>query len=86
MKATGVIRRMDDLGRVVIPREIRRTLGLREGDPMEIFIDNNMVCFKVYSKAEQVADEIETLLNENATFLTDEQKCAFNILLRKLKD
>ena len=37
MKATGIIRRIDDLGRVVIPKEIRRTLGLHEGDPMEIF-------------------------------------------------
>ena len=39
MKATGIIRRMDDLGRVVIPKEIRRTLRLREGDPLELFIN-----------------------------------------------
>ena len=39
MKATGIVRRIDDLGRVVIPKEIRRTLRIREGDPFEIFVD-----------------------------------------------
>ncbi len=39
MKATGIVRRIDDLGRVVIPKEIRRTLKIREGDPLEIFVD-----------------------------------------------
>ena len=37
MKATGIVRRIDDLGRVVVPKEIRRTLRIREGEPMEIF-------------------------------------------------
>lgn len=41
MKATGIIRRIDDLGRVVIPKEIRQTLKIREGDPLEIFIEDN---------------------------------------------
>lgn len=50
MKATGIIRRIDDLGRVVIPKEIRRTLKIREGDPLEIFLgEDNCVCFKRYS-------------------------------------
>ena len=50
MKATGIIRRIDDLGRVVIPKEIRRTIGLREGDPMEIFLDGeNRVVFEKYN-------------------------------------
>ena len=40
MKATGIIRRIDDLGRVAIPKEIRRNLKIREGDPLEIFIDS----------------------------------------------
>ena len=50
MKATGIVRRIDDLGRVVIPKEIRRILRIREGDPMEIFTDTNgEVIFKKYS-------------------------------------
>ena len=39
MKATGIVRRIDDLGRVVIPKEIRRTMRIREGDPLEIYTD-----------------------------------------------
>ena len=49
MKATGIIRRVDDLGRVVIPKEIRRTLKIREGDPLEIFLEKDCVYFKRYS-------------------------------------
>ena len=40
MKATGIVRRIDDLGRVVVPKEIRRTLRIREGDPLEIFTED----------------------------------------------
>ena len=50
MKATGIVRRIDDLGRVVIPKEIRRTMRIREGDPLEIFTNNEgEVIFKKYS-------------------------------------
>lgn len=50
MKATGIVRRIDDLGRVVIPKEIRRTMHIREGAPLEIFTDSNgLVIFKKYS-------------------------------------
>ena len=41
MKATGIVRRIDDLGRVVIPKEIRRTMRIREGDPLEIYTDSD---------------------------------------------
>ena len=49
MRATGIIRRIDDLGRIVIPKEVRRTLHIKEGDPLEIYTDNQAVCFKKYS-------------------------------------
>ncbi|MCM1183004.1 MAG: stage V sporulation protein T [Roseburia sp.] len=50
MKATGIVRRIDDLGRVVIPKEIRRTLRIRESDPLEIFTDNDgEIILKKYS-------------------------------------
>lgn len=58
MKATGIVRRIDDLGRVVIPKEIRRTLKIHEGDPLEIFIeDNDCVCFKRYSVLGSLTDD-----------------------------
>ncbi len=49
MKATGVIRRIDDLGRVVIPKEIRRNLHIREGDPLELYTVEGGIVFKKYS-------------------------------------
>ena len=51
MKATGIVRRIDDLGRIVIPKEIRRTLRIKEGDPLEIFTDREgEVILKKYSQ------------------------------------
>ena len=66
MKATGIVRRIDDLGRVVIPKEIRRTLHIREGDPLEIYTEKDgEVIFKKYSPmgdlsefAAQICDSI----------------------------
>ena len=57
MKATGIVRRIDDLGRVVIPKEIRRTMRIREGDPLEIFTaPNGEVIFKKYSPIGELSE------------------------------
>lgn len=57
MKATGIVRRIDDLGRVVIPKEIRRTMRIREGDPLEIYTDRDgEVIFKKYSPIGSLSD------------------------------
>lgn len=68
MKATGIVRRIDDLGRVVIPKEIRRTLRIREGDPLEIFTDREgEVILKKYSpigELTEFATEYAESLNE----------------------
>ena len=57
MKATGIVRRIDDLGRVVIPKEIRRTLRIREGDPLEIYTERDgEVIFKKYSPMGDLAE------------------------------
>ena len=66
MKATGIVRRVDDLGRIVIPKEIRRTLRIREGDPLEIYTEKDGgVIFRKYSPmgdlqdfASQICDSI----------------------------
>jgi len=57
LKATGVVRRIDDLGRVVIPKEVRRTLRIREGDPLEIFVDRDgEVILKKYAPVTSLED------------------------------
>jgi len=64
MKATGIIRRVDDLGRIVIPKEIRRTLGIKEGDPMELCIDDGVVCFKKYLPELSYVQNVQTIKND----------------------
>lgn len=63
MKAAGIIRRIDDLGRVVIPREVRRSLGIREGDAFELFMteDCRGVIFQKYSFDTPVAEALKSL-------------------------
>lgn len=63
MKATGIVRRVDDLGRIVIPKEIRRNLGIHEEDSLEIFLHEDCICFKKYipNKLEKVFDAFKEL-------------------------
>ena len=73
MKATGIIRRTDDLGRVVIPKEIRRTLHIREGEPLEIYTDtiNGMpvVCFAKYENS--FGEELRTVKEKVLELMDD---------------
>ena len=82
MKATGIVRRIDDLGRVVIPKEIRRTMRIREGDPLEIYTDKEGgVIFKKYSLmgglsdfAAQMCETLNKTTGEIAV-ITDRDAC-----------
>lgn len=78
MKATGIVRRIDDLGRVVIPKEIRRTLRIKEGAPLEIYTDGNgEVIFKKYSPMGELVNfasvytEVITKITGNPTMISD---------------
>ena len=62
MRATGIVRRIDDLGRVIIPREIRRSMGIKEGDPLEIYTTEDGVVFQKYRP--QAVSEVETIRNK----------------------
>lgn len=67
MKATGIVRRIDDLGRVVIPKEIRRTMRIREGDPLEIYTESGgEIVFKKYSPI----GELSSFASQYAEILT----------------
>lgn len=62
MKATGIIRRIDDLGRVVIPKEIRKSLLLKEGDALEIFISDDEIIFVPYRADKKLENEISRIV------------------------
>ena len=65
MKATGIVRRLDDLGRIVIPKEIRRTMKIKEGDPLEIFMDEDGgVVFKKYDAYADLYDVLEEAIED----------------------
>lgn len=69
MKATGIVRRIDDLGRIVIPKEIRRAMGICEGDPLEIFTEDNIIIFSKYNE-----------INEEEEVNTKEEKIVVKIV------
>ena len=70
MKATGIVCKIDDLGLVVIPREVRKSLGIKEGDLLDIFIDNGGVCF-VPCK-DTLVDEVNVLGEKLYNLLKDD--------------
>lgn len=96
MKATGIVRRIDDLGRVVIPKEIRRSMNIHENDPIEIYVDheNNSVVLVKYEQVPHTND-IEKLKNsvledeETMSSFTDEERVIleyhFNNISKMLK-
>lgn len=63
MKSTGVVRRVDDLGRIVIPKEMRRTLRIRDGEELEIFVDNDVVVLKKFSKVADLGDVSKKIID-----------------------
>ena len=82
MKATGVVRRIDNLGRIVIPKEIRRTLHIREGDPLEIYTDvGGQVIFKKYSPLGEMGELAErfaaalALKTDFGVLICDRERC-----------
>lgn len=82
MKATGIVRRIDDLGRVVIPKEIRRTMRIREGDPLEIYTSaGGEVIFKKYSPVGEMGEYAHTLCEVTSkqtdfcVIITDRDHC-----------
>ncbi|WP_059050800.1 AbrB/MazE/SpoVT family DNA-binding domain-containing protein [Paenibacillus senegalimassiliensis] len=59
MKTTGIVRRIDDLGRVVIPKELRQTLGMETGDGFEIFVDGDKIILRKYQPGCYLCDSVE---------------------------
>ena len=88
MRATGIVRRVDDLGRVVIPREIRRSMGIKDGEPLEIFTESDAVIFRRYcynltAEVARVAELVEQNCNADAEtmrWLTNEFMKIYEVL------
>jgi len=79
MYCTGIVRRIDDLGRVIIPKEIRRTLGIKEGDPLEIYTDNDTVIFKKFNEL-SFFDVMNDLIKNQDDLTTEEKTALFSTL------
>ena len=81
MKATGVVRRIDDLGRIVVPKEVRRTMRIKEGESLEIFVDGtDKIVLKKYSPVQNVNDFVSEFVdsiyasNKKDIVITDNEK------------
>ena len=72
-KCTGIIRRIDDLGRVVIPKEIRRTMKIREGDPLIISTTENGVLFEKYDVNAEITGSLEKVIDDFGGDMTGEE-------------
>lgn len=91
MKATGIVRRIDELGRVVIPREIRERYHIKDGDPLEIFTEDDKIVLRKYDVSDGKEEAVETLqewLHDNSSdgVLTQVEKMMFDLLLRKIAE
>lgn len=84
MKSTGVIRKIDELGRIVLPKEIRRNLGIRDGENLEIYVENDHILLKKYSKMQDYSEIVKNLANiVNNTYdfkiiITDRDKVLYS--------
>ena len=88
MKVTRIVRRMDELGRVVIPKEIRERFHIKEGDPMEIFTEDDKIVFRKYDTSDGRDEAVETLqqwLRDNSSddTFTQVERMMFDLLLKK---
>lgn len=71
MRVTGIIRRIDDLGRVVIPREIRKQFGIEDGDPLEIFVNKDEIILSKYDVSIGIKELVRRLDNEFSDVKSD---------------
>lgn len=90
-KCIGIVRRIDDLGRVVIPKEIRRTMKIREGDPLIISTTENGVLFEKYDVNADITDSLKTVIDNFESDLTKDEiegirKVIKSIYLRNKED
>lgn len=89
MTTSGIVRRIDELGRVVIPKEVRRALKIKDGDPLEICRDGDKLVLVKYTPTDDKQDAVDTLNEwlkdaEQSAVLTDIERMTFKMLLNKV--
>ena len=72
MKSTGIVRKMDSLGRIVVPKEVGKTMGLKEGTPMDIFVDGRKLIFEKYEPGFIFCGEMEGTFEFEGKFVCKE--------------
>ena len=88
MKATGMVRKVDHLGRLVLPMELRRNLGIGTGDPVEFYVDGELLILKKYDatgSVEELVDKLEQEIRMKEQLLTPKQMAALDEKLQELK-
>lgn len=88
MKATGIVRRIDYMGRVAIPNVIRRANGLMEGDPIEIFTEDGQIILRKYNVGTSYADQLDRILEglEDEEYIPSEKREQAWVLVRQAQD
>lgn len=91
MISTGIVRRIDELGRVVIPKEIRRAMKIKDGDPLEIYRDNDKLVLAKYAPEDDTMNAVDTLQEwlkdvELSACMTPIERMTFKMLLDKVAD
>ena len=89
MKATGITRKVDNLGRLVIPKEIRTNFGIDIGDPVEFYVDGQTIIVKKYDAAggvEQLLDNMERSIQMTSMLLTPAQRCELLSKMNEMKE
>jgi AbrB family transcriptional regulator, transcriptional pleiotropic regulator of transition state genes len=71
MKSTGIVRKLDSLGRITLPIEARRTMGMKDREPLEMFTEGDMICLKVYNPEVKCAhcEETKNLIEDNGDYI-----------------
>ncbi|MFW5998899.1 MAG: AbrB/MazE/SpoVT family DNA-binding domain-containing protein [Halanaerobiaceae bacterium] len=72
MKSTGIVRKIDDLGRMVIPKELRKTMNINKKDPMEIFVDNDKIILQKYEPGCIFCGDIENTIDYKGKIVCQE--------------
>lgn len=86
LKATGIVRKVDDLGRMNLPIELRRTMNIVEGDSLEIFVDGNHIILRRYDNAIAISDDLQRLAARARDDLPTDKASKVDALIRQISE